>query len=230
MIVEAAMAKTAVGFAVPEDKLRHGYTHSLPSMETELCAEETFAYWIRLKLKGRRSLIFHWIFRRSLRCGSSSFWPKRESIRTVILRWRFTPGSGVKKRSWPAERYAEVADRIAEHESCPIVLLGGRGKTYDGTDESAVVERLHTALKSLPLISPAGWTCRNLPGCSAAVASFSVTTAAPAIWARLGQRHAHPACLGTRVTSTSGLLSGRRLSLLSPRQPAALTANRMIVN
>ena len=154
-IVEAAMAKIAIGFAVPEDRLCHGYTHNLPSMESELCVDRNLRVLDALEIERPQAFDF------------SLDIPQKSKIRVEQLLAEagidpdsnpplaVHPGSGVKKRSWPAERYAEVADRIAEHESCPVVLLGGRGKTYDGTDESAVVEKLHAALKS-PALNLAG--------------------------------------------------------------------------
>ncbi len=49
------------------------------------------------------------------------------------------PGSGVSKRNWPPERFAELADRLIEHSGKKLVLLGGRQRTYDGTNEADLV-------------------------------------------------------------------------------------------
>ena len=154
-IVEAAMAHTAIGFAVPKEKLCSGYTHSLPSMETELCIEKNMRILDTLEIE--RPQVFDF----SLDISPKS----KDRLETILAEAGINPdinppvavhpGSGVKKRSWPVERYAEVADRIAEYESCPLVLLGGKGKTYDGTDECEVVEKLSDKLRS-PALNLAG--------------------------------------------------------------------------
>ncbi|OGF98418.1 MAG: hypothetical protein A2Z86_01300 [Candidatus Glassbacteria bacterium GWA2_58_10] len=61
------------------------------------------------------------------------------------------PGSGVSKRNWPAERFAALADRLAAHTGRRVLLLGGRGRTYDGTDESELVRRVQAAMQTAPV-------------------------------------------------------------------------------
>jgi len=56
------------------------------------------------------------------------------------------PGSGVSKRNWPSERFAELADRLIENSGKKVVLLGGVQRTYDGTDESGLVSFVQSGM------------------------------------------------------------------------------------
>ncbi|MCE5271954.1 glycosyltransferase family 9 protein [bacterium] len=65
------------------------------------------------------------------------------------------PGSGAAKRNWPAERFAALADRVAEESGAPVVILGGAARTYDGVDESALAARVESLMRT-PALNLAG--------------------------------------------------------------------------
>ncbi len=58
------------------------------------------------------------------------------------------PGSGNSVRNWPAGRFAELASRLRAHTGRPVVLLGGREATYDGSDETALSARVRNLMRS----------------------------------------------------------------------------------
>ncbi len=58
------------------------------------------------------------------------------------------PGSGNSVRNWPAERFAALADRLAAHTGHPVLLLGGRDETYDGSNERALTNRVHSLMRT----------------------------------------------------------------------------------
>jgi len=65
------------------------------------------------------------------------------------------PGSGAAIRNWPPERFAAMADLIAAESGAPVVLLGGAGRTYDGTDETALAARIESLMRT-PAVNLAG--------------------------------------------------------------------------
>jgi ADP-heptose:LPS heptosyltransferase len=65
------------------------------------------------------------------------------------------PGSGNSVRSWPADRFAELADRLAAHTNRPVLLLGGRDATYDGSDETTLTSHV-SGLMHTPAIDLGG--------------------------------------------------------------------------
>ncbi len=60
----------------------------------------------------------------------------------------FHPGSGNSVRNWPAQRFAALADRLGAHTGRPVLLLGGREVTYDGSDETALTSRVQILMRS----------------------------------------------------------------------------------
>jgi len=70
------------------------------------------------------------------------------------------PGSGVSRRNWAPERFALLADMLTEHTGERVILLGGRNRTYDGCDESALAARVEAHMQR-PVVNLAG--CLSLP-------------------------------------------------------------------
>ena len=60
------------------------------------------------------------------------------------------PGARYWFKAWPAERFAELADRLASEYTCQVLIVGSR-------DEEALAQRIHEAATSRP-ISIAGLT------------------------------------------------------------------------
>ena len=58
------------------------------------------------------------------------------------------PGSGAAKRNWPPERFAELADMLSFYTGQQVIILGGRERTYDGTDETETAARMEALMKS----------------------------------------------------------------------------------
>ena len=60
------------------------------------------------------------------------------------------PGARYWFKAWPAERFAELADRLASEYNCQVLIAGSR-------DEEALAQRIHEAATSHP-VSIAGQT------------------------------------------------------------------------
>jgi len=116
------------------------------------------------------------------------------------------PGSGVSKRNWPPERFAELADRLIEHSGKKVVLLGGRQRTYDGTDEACLVSAVQANMRreaislagrlSLPELTAFLSRCSLFVGNNSGPAHLAATVArVPSllIWAPRNERVWHPA-------------------------------------
>ena len=120
------------------------------------------------------------------------------------------PGSGVSKRNWLAERFAALADRLAAHTGRRVLLLGGRGRTYDGTDESELVRSVQNTMRgaainlagelSLPELACLLRYCSLFVGNNSGPAHLAATIArAPAllVWAPRNEKIWRP--LGPKV-------------------------------
>jgi len=153
-IAETAAAPRAVGFGIELAKYPC-YTESIANLPEEprlqrnlrllellgLSVPQTPDFSIRTpqRLAGRVDLMLE------------SFGIDLRRSRPIALH----PGSGVRRRNWPAARFAEIADRISRHTGEPVLLLGGKGRTYDGTDEAEVVTEVEAAMRG-PSLNLAG--------------------------------------------------------------------------
>ena len=73
------------------------------------------------------------------------------AARLVVI----APRTGWPSRNWPPERYAELADRLAQREGCRIVLSGG-GR------ERAALEEVAGYMRTRPVLAAGSLTFRQL--------------------------------------------------------------------
>jgi len=153
-IAETVAAPRTIGFGIdPADY--PCYTDSIPNLSGELRLYRNLHILELLGLKVPDAPDFSIRIpepsRRRVDSLLESFGIKLQRSRPIALH----PGSGVRKRNWPSGRFAELADRLAKHTGEPVIILGGRGHTYDGTDEAEVVAEVETAMR---------WPSVNLAG------------------------------------------------------------------
>ncbi|MFH1069799.1 MAG: glycosyltransferase family 9 protein [Candidatus Glassbacteria bacterium] len=154
IITRAAGGRRTLGFAL--DPRRYPwYTDILPNLPGQLRLDRN------LNLPGHLGLP------RPLRPDFSVRIPEAARLRVEKLLERHGlclscdrpvavhPGSGVTKRNWPAERFARLADKIAESSCRPLVLLGGQRLTYDGRDETELARRVQGLMRT-PAVNLAG--------------------------------------------------------------------------
>ncbi|MBN2289550.1 MAG: glycosyltransferase family 9 protein [Candidatus Glassbacteria bacterium] len=149
-IAAAVAAPRTVGFGI--DQQEHPcYTDSIPNLDRELRLHRNLRIpgLLGLKAPGRPDFPVRVPEASARRVESllASSGVDLAHSRPVAVH----PGSGVRRRNWPPERFAALADRIAVHTGEPVLLLGGRGRTYDGTDESEVAAGVEAAMSGSPV-------------------------------------------------------------------------------
>ena len=150
-LTEEARGKRTVGFAL-ESKDYPWYTDIYPNIPGELRLERNLRLIEQLGLP------------RPLRPDFRITLPVGVERRVTALLQEFGidgsvrpiavhPGSGNSVRNWPAASFAALADRLASHTGQPVLVLGGREITYDGSDETTltrqVVELIHSPAADL---------------------------------------------------------------------------------
>jgi ADP-heptose:LPS heptosyltransferase len=152
IITRAAGGRRTLGFAL--DSRQHPwYTDSLPNLPGQL------------RLERNLDLLAHLGLSRPVRPDFSVCIPEATRLRVKKLLERHDlclscdraiavhPGSGISRRNWPAERFARLADKIADSSCRPLILLGGQRLTYDGRDETELARRvegmMHTRVVNL---------------------------------------------------------------------------------
>jgi ADP-heptose:LPS heptosyltransferase len=146
VLTREARGKRTVGFAL-EHKRYPWYTDIFPNLPGELRIERNMRLLEQLGLARPQRPDF----RVKLPVGT----PRRI---TALLETHgigprqqplaIHPGSGNSVRNWPAERFAELADRLAAHTGHPVLLLGGRDTTYDGSDETTLTGRVRSLMRT----------------------------------------------------------------------------------
>ena len=144
-IAETAAAPRTIGFGIDPAEYPC-YTDSIPNLDGELRVQRNLRLLELLGTAVPEKPDF------SLRIpapGAHQVDSLLESEGIDLRRSRpiaLHPGSGLRHRNWPPERFAEIADRLARHTGETVLILGGRGRTYDGTDEGEVAAEVEAAM------------------------------------------------------------------------------------
>jgi ADP-heptose:LPS heptosyltransferase len=145
LIVEAVAAPRTIGFGIELDEYPC-YTDSIANLPAELRIERNLRILELLGLKAPETPDF------SIRIPADSERKVDKTLESLGVDLgdsrpiALHPGSGVRHRNWQAGRFAELADRLAGHTGDKVLLLGGSGRTYDGTDETEVVAEVESAM------------------------------------------------------------------------------------
>ena len=146
IITRAAAGRRSMGFGL-DPVLFPWYTDIIPNLAGEHRLERNYHLLERLDIEIPESADFSVDIPREagarVNLLVSGHGINLEHDRPIALH----PGSGVSKRNWPPERFAELADRLIEHSGKKVVLLGGRQRTYDGTDESGLVSSVQSGMR-----------------------------------------------------------------------------------
>ena len=205
IVSRAAGGKRTFGFGL-EPGAFPWYTDIIPNIAGEHRLERNFHLLERLGIDLPSSPDFSVAIPEEVRARIdlllSSNGIDLESDRLIGLH----PGSGVSKRNWPPERFAELADRLIEHSGKKVVLLGGRQRTYDGTNESEVASAVQSAMRrevvslagrfSLPELTALLSRCSLFVGNNSGPAHLAATVArVPSllIWAPRNEKVWRPA-------------------------------------
>ncbi|MBW7995102.1 MAG: glycosyltransferase family 9 protein [Candidatus Glassbacteria bacterium] len=148
-----ARGNRTVGFAL-ERKRRPWYTDIFPNLPGELRLERNLRLIEQLGLSRPAAPDFRVKLPAETRKKLDKIL-RDNGIAPNVFPLAVHPGSGNSVRNWPAERFAELADKIAADSGAPVVLLGGRDKTYDGSDELSLVRRVIARLRT-PAVDLAG--------------------------------------------------------------------------
>jgi heptosyltransferase-2 len=205
IITRAAAGKRTMGFGLDAGAFPW-YTDIIPNIAGEHRLERNFHLLERLDIDLPSSPDFSVAIPREVQARVdlliSSHGIDLQRDRLIGLH----PGSGVSKRNWPPERFAELADRLIEHSGKKVVLLGGKQRTYDLTDESGVVSAVQSNMRreaislagrlSLPELTAFLSRCSLFVGNNSGPAHLAATVArVPSllIWAPRNEKVWHPA-------------------------------------
>lgn len=143
IITRAAVGKRTMGFGL-DPVAFPWYTDIIPNIPAEHRLERNFHLLEHLDLDIPENPDFSVVIPTEAEARVdlliSSHGINLERDRPIALH----PGSGVSKRNWPPERFAELADRLIEHSGKKVVLLGGKQRAYDGTNEAGLVSAVQS--------------------------------------------------------------------------------------
>ena len=154
IITRAARGRRTVGFALEPAEYPY-YTDILPNLPGQLRLERNLGLLAHLHLPRPASPDFSVRIPESTRLRVEDLLRDRGLDPALERPLAVHPGSGVSKRNWPAERFARLADLIAEHTLRTVVLLGGRRRTYDGRDEVSLAGEVERMIHA-PVVNLAG--------------------------------------------------------------------------
>ena len=146
ILTSEARGKRTVGFAL-DGKSYPWYTDIYPNVTGELRLERNLRLIEQLGLHRMQRPDFRIELPLGTRRRVSSLLESNGITRgrqPIALH----PGSGNSVRNWPPERFAALADRLAAHTGSPVILLGGREITYDGSDETTLTHQVKELMKS----------------------------------------------------------------------------------
>ncbi|MEA2062305.1 MAG: glycosyltransferase family 9 protein [Gemmatimonadota bacterium] len=147
-IAETACAGRTIGFGIDLEKYGpSGYTDSIPNLDGELRIHRNLQVLETLGLPFSGGLDFSVNIPVPMAREVESLLEAQgldlRTCRPIALH----PGSGVRSRNWAPERFAGLADRLAAHLDEPVLLLGGKERTYDGTNEKTLAGEVEQAMQ-----------------------------------------------------------------------------------